>query len=83
MSGELKFLLMQITGTHFNYHQICHRKLWLFANGIQMEHTSEAVSQGKLIHETSYRQRSDRFKGNPVRFPSCKKWRLPATQRQV
>jgi CRISPR-associated exonuclease Cas4 len=53
---------MQITGTHFNYHQICHRKLWLFANGIQMEHTSEAVSQGKLIHETSYRQRSDRFK---------------------
>jgi CRISPR-associated exonuclease Cas4 len=53
---------MQITSTHFNYHQICHRKLWLFANGIQMEHTSEAVSQGKLIHETSYRQRSNRFK---------------------
>lgn len=53
---------MYITGTHFNYYLICHRKLWLFANGINMEHTSEAVYEGKLIHETSYSQRSDRFK---------------------
>jgi CRISPR-associated exonuclease Cas4 len=45
---------MQITGTHFNYYLICHRKLRLFANGIQMEHTSDAVYEGKLIHETSY-----------------------------
>lgn len=62
MPGELKKFTMQITGTHFNYHQICHRKLWLFANGIQMEHTSDAVFQGKLIHENSYQQRSDRYK---------------------
>lgn len=27
---------MKITGTHFNYYQICHRKLWLFASGINM-----------------------------------------------
>lgn len=53
---------MYITGTHFNYYQICHRKLWLFANGINMEHTSEAVFEGKLIHENSYKQRSERFK---------------------
>lgn len=53
---------MLITGTHFNYYLICHRKLWLFANGITMEHTSEVVLQGKLIHENSYQQRSDRFK---------------------
>lgn len=53
---------MLITGTHFNYYLICHRKLWLFANGITMEHTSEAVYQGKLIHENSYQQRSERFK---------------------
>ena len=25
---------MNITGTHFNYYQVCKRKLWLFANGI-------------------------------------------------
>ncbi|MGC9353336.1 MAG: CRISPR-associated protein Cas4 [Mariniphaga sp.] len=53
---------MNITGTHFNYYLICHRKLWLFANGINMEHTSDAVYEGKLIHETSYLQRGDRFK---------------------
>ncbi|MDZ4711764.1 MAG: Dna2/Cas4 domain-containing protein, partial [bacterium] len=27
---------MQITGTHIAYLHICHRKLWLFANGISM-----------------------------------------------
>ena len=53
---------MHITGTHFNYYMICKRKLWLFANGITMESTSDLVSQGKLIHETTYRQRSERFK---------------------
>lgn len=53
---------MHITGTHFNYYLICHRKLWLFTHGITMEHTSDAVYEGKLIHETSYAQRSERFK---------------------
>jgi len=52
---------MNITGTHFNYYQICHRKLWLFSNGIQMEHTSDLVYEGKLIHETTYPQRSERY----------------------
>lgn len=50
-----------LTGTHFNYYLICHRKLWLFANGIQMEHTSDLVYEGKLIHETSYPQRSEKY----------------------
>lgn len=52
---------MQITGTHFNYFQVCQRKLWLFANGINMEHTSDLVYEGKLIHEESYPQRSERY----------------------
>ena len=50
-----------MTGTHFNYYQICHRKLWLFANGINMEHTSDLVYDGKLIHESTYPQRSERY----------------------
>lgn len=50
-----------ITGTHINYYFLCHRKLWLFANGIQMEHTSDLVYEGKLIHETSYPQRSEKY----------------------
>ena len=50
-----------ITGTHINYYFLCHRKLWLFSNGIQMEHTSDLVYEGKLIHETSYPQRSEKY----------------------
>lgn len=49
------------TGTHFNYYLICHRKLWLFANGINMEHTSDLVEMGKLIHETTYPQRAEKY----------------------
>lgn len=52
---------MQITGTHFNYYQVCKRKLWLFANGINFEHTSDLVYEGKLIHEESYPQRSEKY----------------------
>lgn len=52
---------MTPSGTHFNYYQICHRKLWLFASGINMEHTSDAVYDGKRIHETSYPQRPERY----------------------
>lgn len=52
---------MSITGTHFNYFLICHRKLWLFANGITMESTSDLVYEGKLLHETSYPRRSEKY----------------------
>jgi CRISPR-associated exonuclease Cas4 len=52
---------MNITGTHFAYFQICHRKLWLFSNGINMEQYSELVDEGRLIHETSYQQRPNRY----------------------
>lgn len=53
--------MQKITGTHFNYYLICHRKLWFFANAIQMEHTSDLVYEGKLIHESSYPQRASRY----------------------
>lgn len=52
---------MQITGTHINYFQLCHRKLWLFVNGINMEQNSDLVYEGKLIHEESYPQRSTKY----------------------
>tara|TARA_R110002033_G_scaffold109253_1_gene155348 strand:+ start:8294 stop:8824 length:531 start_codon:yes stop_codon:yes gene_type:complete len=51
---------MDIIATHINYYTICHRKLWLFANSIQMEHTSDTVYDGKLLHETSYPQRAEK-----------------------
>lgn len=53
--------MQHITGTQFNYYRVCHRKLWLFTNGINMEHTSDLVYEGKLIHETSYPQRSEKY----------------------
>lgn len=52
---------MNITGTHIAYLHTCHRKLWLFAHGIQMEHTSEAVSEGKLIADTTYLDRARKY----------------------
>lgn len=52
---------MLITGTHFNYYFLCKRKLWLFAKGISMEHTSDLVFEGKLVQETTYPQRPERF----------------------
>jgi CRISPR-associated exonuclease Cas4 len=61
---------MMITGTHFNYYHICHRKLWLFANGINMEHTSDLVYDGKLIHENSYPQRPERYE--ELEIEGCK-----------
>lgn len=61
---------MNITGTHFNYYQICKRKLWLFYSGISMEHNSGLVYEGKLIHETSYLQRPERYE--ELEIDGCK-----------
>jgi CRISPR-associated exonuclease Cas4 len=52
---------MIITATHINYYHICHRKLWLFANGINMEHTSDTVTEGKLIGENTYTDRAAKY----------------------
>jgi CRISPR-associated exonuclease Cas4 len=41
---------MQITGTHFNYYMICYRKLWLFANGKNMEHNIGLLHEGAKQH---------------------------------
>jgi CRISPR-associated exonuclease Cas4 len=51
---------MNINATLINYFHICQRKMWLHANGITMEHTSDVVSEGKLIGEESYPQRAEK-----------------------
>ena len=43
-----------ITGTAINYLYICKRKLWFFQNHLEMEHTSEYVDIGQLLHEDTY-----------------------------
>ena len=52
---------MKVTGTQFNFYHICRRKLWLFSAGINMEQESDLVYEGRLIHESSYPQRSSRY----------------------
>ena len=54
--------MTNLTGTHINYFHVCHRKLWLFANNIQMEQQSDLVYEGKLIGEESYAHRAERYK---------------------
>lgn len=42
------------TGMHINYYHVCTRKLWLFHYGVTMEHKSDLVALGRLVHEESY-----------------------------
>ena len=49
---------MTPSATHITYLHLCHRKLWLFHHGIQMEHRSALVQEGKWIHEKGYAQRN-------------------------
>jgi len=51
-----------ITGTQVTYYNVCYRKLWLFSKNISMEHTSELVEIGKLIHEFSYNRKKKEIK---------------------
>ena len=57
----LLIFFMLLTATHINYYHVCHRKLWLFANGIRMEHTSDVVAEGKLFGETTYPERAEKY----------------------
>jgi len=52
---------MNITATHINLYHVCRRELWLHANDIRFEHTSDLVYEGKLIHESTYPQRPERY----------------------
>jgi CRISPR-associated exonuclease Cas4 len=45
-----------MTGTQINYYFLCHRKLWLFANKIDMEQNSDIVAMGKFISESTYKR---------------------------
>lgn len=47
---------LRFTGSQVNYYFICKKKLWYFYHDISMEHTSDAVYMGKLIHENSYKR---------------------------
>jgi len=52
---------MTINATLINLYHVCPRECWLHTNGINMEHTSDTVYDGKLLHETSYPQRAEKY----------------------
>ncbi|WP_212003201.1 CRISPR-associated protein Cas4 [Chitinophaga sp. HK235] len=52
---------MSVNGTLIQLFHICPREMWLHTHGINMEHTSETVYDGKLLHETSYSQRPEKY----------------------
>ncbi len=58
---------MTITATHINLYNVCHRELWLHAHEIRMEHTSDIVFEGKLLHETAYPQRAEKGREMEIR----------------
>ena len=45
-----------ITGVQVNYYFICKTKLWYFSHYTTMEHTSDTVLLGKLIHNERYQR---------------------------
>lgn len=49
-----------LNATLINLYHVCHRELWLHANGIRMEHNSEVVYEGKLIGESTYGERAEK-----------------------
>lgn len=51
---------MRINATLVNLFNVCPRECWFHANGINMEHTSDTVYEGKLLHETSYTDRNEK-----------------------
>ena len=53
--------MQNITATLINLYHVCHRELWLHANEIRMEHTSDLVAEGRFIGETSYERRADKY----------------------
>lgn len=53
--------MAHVTASNIAYLFVCHRKLWLSAHGVEMEHFSETVLEGRLIHASSYQRRSSKF----------------------
>lgn len=53
---------MNLSATLIAYIVFCKRRCWLHTHGIRMEHTSDLVTEGKLIGETTYPNRAARYK---------------------
>lgn len=66
--GYVNTVRPNITGTQINYYLICRRKLWLFSHNIGMEHNSEAVEIGALLHEHSYERKKKEIEFDGIKI---------------
>jgi CRISPR-associated exonuclease Cas4 len=48
------FERLRTQGTKVYYLHVCRRKLWWFAHHVTMEHDSDLVALGRLLHRTAY-----------------------------
>lgn len=55
----MRTIFSRINGTQINYYFICKTKLWLFSHNIKLEHESENVKLGKMLHEDSFKREDD------------------------
>ena len=66
-----------ISGMMFYYYFVCKRKLWLFANEIQLENENEDVKIGKLLDENTYsRERKHVLIDNTINVDFIKDWEV-------
>jgi len=47
---------ISITGIHFQYYLVCHRKLWLYSHNIRFESEHENVHIGRFLHKDRYKR---------------------------
>ena len=65
------------TGVMFYYYFVCKRKLWFFTKDITMENTSDLVSIGKLIDDTTYiREERNVLIDNTINVDFIKNWEV-------
>jgi len=57
-----------ITGSAINYYFVCKRKLWFYLHKITMEHESELVQIGKILHENSYKRKRKEIELNGIKI---------------
>lgn len=53
--------MRHVTGTLISYYFYCKRRMWLHANDIRFEDTSDDVAMGRLIEDSTYLQRDSNY----------------------
>lgn len=66
-------MIYKINGIQINYYFICKTKLWLFSHNINMEHESDSVAIGKILHENSYKREKEFMIDNMINIDFIKK----------